>query len=444
MENEPLLHIAFDDTDSRVGRCTTHLAFKVAGHLNRMGAHLADYPLLIRLNPNVPWKTRGNGAVCLRIRTNDPAGVIDGVKQFVQEGSAIGAGANPAVAFFLGERTPDALTTFSASAMSDILSRQKAEKIAKENHVQYFMYGNGQGLVGSLAAMGCLLENGDYTFEAIAYRKQENCGAPRVIDGQKVIQCSKDTFPNTFNNYDKNHNRVLIAPHGPDPVFCGVRGERPDTVVCALAALQPEETLDGYMVFRSNQGTNMHLQKELVMKDAKAYSAGRIRCTVKEMPQAVKGGHVLFTVDDSSASMIAAIYEPTGLANVAAKLEVGDKIEIGCGIRKPTSKHPKVLNVEYLLVLELAEVFDVFNPLCKICGKRLKSEGRNKGFQCEKCKFKDASATKIFLPRKRQLDLGLYVPTPKAHRHLTKPLQRYGLEKSSFTFELYKNWYSEN
>jgi len=61
------LHVAFDDTDSREGRCTTHLAFKVVEHLKKkQGAKLVDYPLLIRLNPNIPWKTRGNGAVCLR------------------------------------------------------------------------------------------------------------------------------------------------------------------------------------------------------------------------------------------------------------------------------------------------------------------------------------------------------------------------------------------
>ena len=27
-----------------------------------------DFPLLIRLNPNIPIKTRGNGSVCLRIK----------------------------------------------------------------------------------------------------------------------------------------------------------------------------------------------------------------------------------------------------------------------------------------------------------------------------------------------------------------------------------------
>ena len=62
----------------------------------------------------------------------------------------------------------------------------------------------------------------------------------------------------------------------------------------------------------------------------------------------------------------------------------------------------------------------------------MKSEGRDKGYQCDRCKFKDAAATKILIPKVRDLRPGLYIPTPKAHRHLTKPLQRYGLEKNNF------------
>jgi tRNA(Ile2)-agmatinylcytidine synthase len=421
------LHIAFDDTDSRVGRCTTHLAFRVAGHLKEMGAQLVDYPLLIRLNPNIPWKTRGNGAVCLRARVKDPGRAIDYVRQAVEEGSAIGSGANPGVAFLQGD-VPDRLQKFSSLAMCDVLSRRMAEKVAKDCGVQYHTFGNGQGLVGSLGAMGCLLE-GDHTFELIAYRTPENCGTPRVVDEQKVVEFAGKTFPNTFNNYDPGHKRVLIAPHGPDPVFFGVRGESAGLVESALAALQPEEKLEGWTVFRSNQGTNMHLQSELDLRNVKAYTAGHLRCQVMSKPAAMEGGHVFFAVEQAGAQMQAAVYEPTGLASVAAGLEPGDVIEIGVGVRKGTTRHPKVLNIEYLLVLELTQAYDVANPLCKACGKRMKSEGRNKGYQCEKCKFRDRSAQKLLIPKERKVKTGLYVPTPKAHRHLTKPLQRYGLEK---------------
>jgi tRNA(Ile2)-agmatinylcytidine synthase len=90
--------------------------------------------------------------------------------------------------------------------------------------------------------MGCLLE-GDHTFELIAYRKQKNWGRPRIIEKERVIKFSIDSYPYTFNNYDRNHGRVLIAPHSPDPVFFGIRGENPEIVELALPALHTEEEI---------------------------------------------------------------------------------------------------------------------------------------------------------------------------------------------------------
>ena len=56
-----MLHIGMDDTDSVEGGCTTWLATEVIKELSDFD--LIGCPRLVRLNPNVPWKTRGNGAV---------------------------------------------------------------------------------------------------------------------------------------------------------------------------------------------------------------------------------------------------------------------------------------------------------------------------------------------------------------------------------------------
>src|SRR2546428_5831555 len=60
------LHLGVDDTDSVRGMCTTYLATELVRALP--GLDLIGFPRLVRLNPNIPWKTRGNGAVCLRLR----------------------------------------------------------------------------------------------------------------------------------------------------------------------------------------------------------------------------------------------------------------------------------------------------------------------------------------------------------------------------------------
>ncbi|HIA98132.1 MAG TPA: DNA-binding protein, partial [Marine Group III euryarchaeote] len=58
-----MLHIGIDDTDSIKGGCTTWLATEIIAELSEFD--LIGPPRLVRLNPNVPWKTRGNAAVAL-------------------------------------------------------------------------------------------------------------------------------------------------------------------------------------------------------------------------------------------------------------------------------------------------------------------------------------------------------------------------------------------
>lgn len=427
-----LIHVGIDDTDSLNGRCTTHVAFKIVNYIlqNRLG-EFVDYPLLIRLNPNVPWKTRGNGAVCLRLRSDNYARIVDYVAKYVENNSALDSGANPGVAILAGKIVPEMIQEFGRRAMYDILSLEKAKKIARKFvNMKYILYGNGQGLIGALAAIGTQLW-GDYTFEAIAYRLKENCNATRKLDPSNVIRSSNETFPNTFNNYDFIHNRVLIAPHGPDPVFCGIRGENAEIVVSALNMIKPEEELDGYMVFRSNQGTNMHLLNELDFGEIKPHVSGFSVCRISKSPIIIHGGHVIFEVeDDWGESIAAAVYEPTGITNIASMLRIGDIVEIGFGVREATSKHQIVLNIEYLSVLRLEQTFSLSNPICEDCNRKMKSEGKNKGFQCESCGSRNRTGQKIRIAEERELKVGLYIPSPKSHRHLTKPYHRYDLTKS--------------
>src|SRR3989442_10221594 len=74
------LYLGVDDTDSLRGMCTTFLATELVRALRAWD--LIGYPRLVRLNPNIPWKTRGNGAICLRIGWGRgptfPVGEIDG------------------------------------------------------------------------------------------------------------------------------------------------------------------------------------------------------------------------------------------------------------------------------------------------------------------------------------------------------------------------------
>ncbi|MEM3174403.1 MAG: tRNA(Ile2) 2-agmatinylcytidine synthetase, partial [Candidatus Bathyarchaeia archaeon] len=98
------LHIGFDDTDSPRGGCTTFVAALMIERFCSMGVQFADYPNLIRLNPNVPWKTRGNGALCLRIICEDS--LYEDVKEeaikVIEENSDLSyRGTDPGIVFLV-------------------------------------------------------------------------------------------------------------------------------------------------------------------------------------------------------------------------------------------------------------------------------------------------------------------------------------------------------
>jgi len=88
------------------------------------------------------------------------------------------------------------------------------------------------------------------------------------------------------------------------------------------------------------------------------------------------------------------------------------------------------INIEKLRTIKLAPLLEARNPLCPKCGKRTKSMGKGQGFECPKCGFHGPLLEKIAMEVERRIELGLFMSPPRSQRHLTKPLERYGLEKT--------------
>ncbi len=108
--NQQIMHIGLDDTDSTRKGCTTYVAALLVEKLEKLNVKFLDYPNLIRLNPNVPWKTRGNGALCLRIKHD--AGLEDQIKEtavsLVEEQSDLSfRGTDPGIVFFKQAEIPE-------------------------------------------------------------------------------------------------------------------------------------------------------------------------------------------------------------------------------------------------------------------------------------------------------------------------------------------------
>ncbi len=439
MKETSVLHIGFDDTDSRKGMCTTFLAYKVVEYLKKEKVKFLDYPCLIRFNPNVPWKTRGNGAVALKIKTQKPKLIKKNIIKYIQKYSAVNDGANPGLVFYEHKEIPENFAKFGKMALYRLVGRNEVKKFIQDNGLETYHLGNGQGLIGAIGAIG--YDFRDHTFELISYRDKENLGKKREILKDSVKKMQQLTFPKTFNSFDESKNRVLIAPHGPDPVLFGVRGEDPDAVIKGASLVKSNEKFCGYMVFRSNQGTGDHLQNELDIENLKPFSSGHVTGKISKKPQTVLGGHVFFSISKNGVTVKCAVYKPTRLATIAEKMMEGDLVKIGGGIRKSSKKHKQVLNVEFLEILDLQKHMVMVNPICKKCDKHMKSKGKNQGYQCSKCG--NTSMTKIRQEIPRQIKKQFYLPVVSAHRHLTRPMQRIGKINNRMDFNNSKRWFSK-
>jgi tRNA(Ile2)-agmatinylcytidine synthase len=440
------MHIGLDDTDSTKGGCTTYLTAVLIEKLRQFNVSFIDYPLLIRLNPNVPWKTRGNGALCLRFTydTAFEAEIKETTLTLWEEHSAVGEkGTDPGIVFFNGAEIPPELTAFSKRAETTIVTLKEAMGLIKKFGAEAAGFNSCRGIIGALSAVGETLQC-DHTYELIAYRKAENLGSPRRVDEASIFEMDLHTQPYTFNNVDAEKRRVIITPRGPDPILFGIRGESAQIVKEAYGTVKVQEPVERWVIFRSNQGTDAHLMPVLQLSQIQPYSSVIVKGSVSKAPHIVPVRHVIFSLQDESAEVDCAAYEPTGdLRKIAQQLQIGDQIQVFGAVHKTTQTHPLTVNLEKIRVSCLAQKTQKQNPPCPNCGKRLKSMGRNQGLRCEHCgnKYPELKKTEFTTPR--LLKEGLYVTSTRSQRHLTKPLRRYGLEKSCpVHLELIAGWHS--
>ena len=426
------LHIGLDDTDSIRKGCTTYITALLVEKLQALGVSFVDYPNLIRLNPNVPWKTRGNGALCLRIRFDEnlEKQIKETVISTIEEYSDMECeGTDPGVVFFKGEKIPKTVSLFARNAITGVVHLKDALKLLTRFKAEAIGFKDGRGIIGGLAAVGETLQ-GDHTYEIIAYRLPENYGSKRRVDESSIFEMDKATAPHTFNNVDTEKKRVIITPRGPDPILLGIRGETSEIVKKAFEMVRPLEPVERWVIFRTNHGTDAHLKKVKSLSQIEPYNPVIVRGVVSSEPKIVPRRHIIFSIKDENREVDCAAYEPTGALRYAAReLIVGDNVEVYGGVRSVSEDRPLTINLEKIRVLKLAPKVTYTNPACPKCGKRLKSMGRNQGFRCEKCGSKYVDFSKVEVKMAREIRQGLYITSPRSQRHLTKPFRRYGLEK---------------
>lgn len=426
--------IGVDDTDSPDGMCTTYLLTEVIRELDF--PVLFGYPRLVRLNPNIPWKTRGNGALALSLEGNrdsafkigeiggrevlasyKPSGgeenadvllekvssVVDRLAQFGEENT------NPGVA--ISHTRPD--SGFYWDAVRGIVSLEEAKHALSKAGGTARTWKNGRGLIGATASMSWIPR--ESTYEVIAYRERGRWGTTRRLNANDVLALNS-RFPTTFSNYDESNRHTCIVPSSPCPVLFGIRGWDRSVLEEAMLSIESEPR-ERWIIFESNQGTDDHIivpEGELEL-----FHSYMLNGTVSSAPVTIRGGHVFFDLEVQEETLACAAFEETKeLRKVVTGLIPGDCVTVW-GALKPGA-FGRCLNIEKLAVNSLAiKRVKKANPRCDACGKPMQSAGKGSGYRCRVCHTKSCSA--IYEQVERQIQTGLYGVAASSRRHLSRP-----------------------
>ncbi len=429
------LWLGIDDTDSPRGGCTTFVLTELLRLARDMDVDLIGEPRLVRLNPNIPWKTRGNAALSARFGRGEgpprslgevggrairsfprgrspPASRLEEFRelawQAVRAGSRAGEkGTDPAMV----ATTRPLPASMYWRAVREVVPFVEVRLELERAGAWFRTQGSEQGLVGAAASVAWPGRRA--TWELIAYREPARYGEPRRVEAES-IRAAQAAHPQLFLCYDSRTRRLLVAPHTPCPILYGLRGTVGSAPLEARASVR-SEPVERWVLFRTNQGTGDHLTPRASASWTE-YVSGSIRGQVVGLPQSLPGGHVRFEVREPQGPPIPCVaFEPTKtLPRLARELRPGDDVRVW-GSR---GKEPGV-RVEGIEVLRWHPVSgDPVPPKCPSCHRGSRSLGRLRGFQCPQCHRRWPPEAAARSPRRPPRPLGTYHPTASARRHL--------------------------
>lgn len=429
--------VGLDDTDSPAGGCTTWVLTELIRELPDLD--LIGYPRLVRLNPNVPFKTRGNAALSARfghgVGSPFPVGALpDRPLRAYAKGRALTPAEREALfASALsvlhhhsrwGEPGTDPALVVSPvplpepfywRAVREVVEPSEAwNAVAATGGAWAVAYGDGRGIVGACAAIAWPARR--RTWEAIAYRPRERWGTERIVDAASVRRM-ETRHPETFLSWDARTRRLLVTPHTACPILFGVRSKSPQALSRAVGEIRSERR-ERWVTFVTNQATGDHLET-LRVADARPANSPVLTGHLVADPVVGRGGHVRFALEDGSGAIPCVVFEPSKtLGTVASRLRTGDRLKVWGSL--PWDGEEPTLRVEGLHVLGLVAASKrVANPRCPSCAGPTSSVGSGKGYRCKRCRRKFPLESAASDPLDRRDLRGTHLPTPSARRHLS-------------------------
>ncbi len=412
------LHVAIDDADSHMGGCTTYVTYRLLKDILREVSYveIVDIPWLVRLNPYIPFKTRGNAATRLMLRARKDrveelrTFIIDKVGQYAERRGK----ASPGVALLVSSYpdVPEPLRRLYYKALTDVVTSDLVRRICANCGVEL---SGGRGIIGAAAALGADLSR-DSTYELLVY------GDPRVkkeieLNYRIVSLLHELSRPLTFLDVDPEGEEVLLMPAGPDPVILGIRGESPLHIMLFASLLLTTLNLkiEGWLLYRTNQGTEVHVEHGAA--EPRTYRPLR-RALRVECSRRTEERHV------EALCQGVGIWCYRHLGNICTEVEfsAGSLLDVWGGAKLHDGRY-------YVYIEGFRKLSDrqvrLENPRCPKCGRRLTSSGRDV-MRCENCGLAFPKE-KVLYPVVES-EKTLVFPRLSEHRHLMKSFERVGME----------------
>lgn len=426
------MFIGIDDTDSPDGMCTTYIASKLVDHFRD---RLIGYPRLVRLNPNIKYKTRGNGALAIQVgqgggskievghvhetpvfsraelkkeqwSPDDMEKVISTVEQFSESGD----NTNPGIVFSRVPIDPE----LYMNAVRKEIEMVKIEKLLKSIDAEFVKFGNGRGIIGAASAISWT-EN-PHTFEVLNYSFP--AGRRRSITEKLEISNYAESTGLTFDSIDRRNRRPAIFPREKTPVVYGIRGMDPDSLIRLSRDINIKFSVESERttIFKTNQATDDHIVvNPPLLENLGSYA---IDANVLSEPYSIRGGHYFLDLEYNSGRVRAAAFEPTKeFRSIISRLRPGDMV------RAFGSFVDETINLEKVRISSVSEEYGRTNPKCKRCGIMTTNRGRN-DFRCPSCGARYSLPEYVRI--NRNITEGYYEVPVTARRHLSMPLKLRG------------------
>ena len=377
--------IGIDDTDSPAGMCTTYLGAVLARRLIHDHMQVKE-ARLVRLNPNVTFKTRGNAAIALDVE-GDPDRAFDLACAIVEELADFSCEkTNPGVV--VAEKRLD--PAFYQRAVTDFCEIEEAVDLLKRSGARYRGWKNRRGLIGATAAVSSVFP--DTTYEILTYRDPVKWGTPREVVRESLFAAEEATFPHTWDTVDRANRVVVCVPHTPDPVLFGIRGESPAWVMRARSFIQSEKPAVE-QIWVTNQGTDAHLLPGTYSSLREGLSYPVTWHGNRPPGNRTRGPRLLFDPGQRCGSPLHGIRTHEEFPGYRKGAGTGR-----CDHRCRELQEGEHQLEKIRLVVPARDILTQA-PLCTACGKRMTSAGKDKGYKCRKCGAHSMDAEVQEVPR---------------------------------------------